>query len=255
MLAMKEAKTIDEVLQQLDEIIEETVAENNYLGIFAYVYRRTTAQIKQAVEEKRFEDNIRMEKMDVVFANLYIKAYYSYKENKDCSKAWKTSFEAQKKKISIIQHLMLGMNAHINLDLGQAAASSASKENIDALENDFMEVNKVLAELTDTMQKKMGKVSPFMFILDWVGGRNDEVLVNFSMIKARNQAWKLAKELASGDQPEAKQKRIDRADKNVTRLSKIIIRPPFITLNLALLGMKIAETKKVGKIIEALETA
>ena len=55
--------TIDEVILKLDLIIEETILANNYLGIFAYVYRRTTSKIKEAILEKRFEDNSRMEKI------------------------------------------------------------------------------------------------------------------------------------------------------------------------------------------------
>ncbi len=87
--------TIDEVLDTLDKIINETIAENNSLGIFAYVYRRTTAEIKQAIIEKRFDDNPRMERFDVLFANLYIKAYFDYKKGKDTSEAWELSFNTK----------------------------------------------------------------------------------------------------------------------------------------------------------------
>lgn len=71
---MVSATSIKQVLEQLDFIIEETVNENNHLGVFAYVYRRTTAEIEHAINIGRFDDNARMEKMDVTFANFYIKA-------------------------------------------------------------------------------------------------------------------------------------------------------------------------------------
>ncbi len=72
------AKTIDDVLNQLDHIVEQTAAADNYLCAFAYVYRKTTAEIKHAIEEGRFEDPKRMEKMDVAFANYYIKAFFNF---------------------------------------------------------------------------------------------------------------------------------------------------------------------------------
>lgn len=249
---MKLPKTIKEVLETLDLIIDETVNDNNKLGIFAYVYRRTTAKIEEAINNKRFEDNARMEKMDVIFANFYIQAYFDFKEGKPVSHAWEASFNARNKKISIVQHLMLGMNAHINLDLGQAAALTSSASQIQSLKNDFMEVNKVLAELTDVMQKKLNRVSPLMFLLDWIGHRQDEILVNFSMIKARDQAWMLAEELASllGDKKEA---RIKRADQNVTSLSETLINPPGKLLKFAVRILGIFEEKKVSKIIKNLE--
>lgn len=250
---MKLPTKIKEVLEVLDQIIEETVLENNHLGVFAYVYRRTTAEIEKAILEGRFEDNPRMERMDVAFANLYIKAYYDYKAGKEVSRAWESSFAAGKMNISLVQHLMLGMNAHINLDLGQSAALIEQGENIQLLKNDFMEVNKVLAELTDVMQKKLGRVSRLMFVLDVVGQRSDEKLVNFSMVKARNQAWKLAEELAylNGD---SKEERLYIADENVSFLSSILIDPPLITLKIATKILSLFEEKNVKKVIDEMST-
>lgn len=249
--SMIPATSIKQVLEQLDLIIEETILENNYLGVFAYVYRRTTAKIEEAIKDGRFEDNDRMEKMDVIFANLYIKAYYDYKLEKTICNAWKTSFELGNKKISLVQHLMLGMNAHINYDLGQAAALCNQGDSISSLKNDFMEVNYVLAELTDVMQKKLGKVSPMMFLLDWIGHRSDERLTNFSMKKARDFAWRLAEDLAQSNEKE-KEKRIKKADKNVTRLSNILARPPGISLKIMARILSFSEEKNVGKVIEIL---
>lgn len=42
------------------------------------MYRDTTARIKLKVDEGAFEDDTRMQEMDVRFANLYIKAYHDY---------------------------------------------------------------------------------------------------------------------------------------------------------------------------------
>ena len=115
-----------------------------------------------------------------------------------------------------------------------------------------MEVNKVLAELTDVMQKKLNRVSPLMFLLDWIGHRQDEILINFSMIKARDQAWSLAEELAKlmGDK---KDERIKRADQNIASLSEILINPPGKLLKFAVRMLGMFEEKNVGKIIKSLE--
>jgi hypothetical protein len=251
---MNKANTIDEVLNQLDLIIEETVVQNNFLGVFAYIYRRTTEGVKDAILDKRFEDNARMEKMDVTFANFYIQAYHNYTSGGEVSESWRSSFDAKDAKITIIQHVLLGMNAHINLDLGQAAAISCPGEEIFDLKHDFMEVNNVLADLTDVMQRKLGKVSPLMFILDWAGKRSDEILVNFSMIKARDQAWNLAEELALAKDQVSRKARVTRADKNVSTLSKIIKAPPGKVLPFLLNTISIFEEKNVGKIIDQLKS-
>jgi hypothetical protein len=249
---MKKPTTIDEILDRLDRIIEETIEENNHLGIFAYVYRRTTARIKEAIENKRFDDNPGMEKFDVTFANYYIDAYDSYKNDKPLSDSWKAAFDAGKENLTIIQHLLLGMNAHINLDLGQTAAISAPGEKIHNIKNDFMEVNLVLNSLTDEMQRRLGKVSPLMFLLDWIGKRTDELIANFSMVKAREQAWSLAEGIASLETDSEKKARIKQADENVAFFSKIIIRPPGKVLKFILGVIGTFEEKDVKKVIKKL---
>lgn len=246
------AKTIDEVLAELDRIIDSTVVENNFLGIFAYVYRRTTAQIKQAIHEKQFEDNARMELMDVAFANLYLIAYQKYANNQSCSASWKTAFSAKYDKITIIQHMMLGMNAHINLDLGIAAATFAPGINIPTLKNDFMKVNQILNDLTNEMQDRIAKVSRLMVILDWMGKNTDELIVNFSLVKAREQAWNLACSLA--DLKEAERNAvIDVADQTIADLGAVLKSPPGKLLKMALKLVAYFEEKNVKTIINNLK--
>ena len=88
------ATTITEVLARLDEIIAATRANNNPAGYFTYVYRHTTAAVKEAIDAGRFEDNARMETFDVAFANLYLDAWEQRQCGEPCtSTAWELSFE------------------------------------------------------------------------------------------------------------------------------------------------------------------
>jgi len=245
------AKTIDEVLLELDRIIESTVAENNFLGIFAFVYRRTTAQIKQAILENQFEDNTHMELMDVTFANFYLDAYQRHNNNLSCSASWQTAFTAKLKTITIIQHLLLGMNAHINLDLGIAVATLAPGNNLPSIKNDFMKVNQILTDLTNEMQERVAKVSRLIFILDWVGENSDEKIINFSMVKARQQSWNLACTLAEL-QPSEKKPAIDIADRAIADFGGIIINPPGKILKATLKLIAHFEEKNVKTILDKL---
>lgn len=245
-------KTIDEVLQKLDLIIEDSLKENSFLGIFAYVYRRTTAQIKTEIENQIFEDNVRLEKFDISFANLYFDAYEQYKSGQPLSASWKIAFKAEYENFTIIQHILLGMNAHINLDLGVAAASEMQGQPIQALENDFTKVNDVLAGLVGEMQSKLGKLSPLMFFLGWIGGRTDDQIIDFSMRKAREQSWETANKLWNSDEVHRKEK-INEVDIIVTILSEIIKHPVTIIVKYVLRLMKIFEEKDLKRIIEVFE--
>ena len=245
--------TIDEVLIELDKICTESIEKNNYLGIFAYVYLRTTAQIRQGIIDRIFDNNERMEKMDVSFANKYLEAYHLFNQNETCSKAWHVPFLARKEKLTILQHLLMGMNAHINLDLAIAASGIAPGDEINSLKNDFMKVNDILAGLTDEMQTKTNRISWWMFLLDWVGGNTDEAVINFSMIKAREASWELACILAPLDNT-SKLKKINEADNVISTLAGIIKHPPGLLLRNVLRFISRFEEKDVKKIMNGLKS-
>ena len=216
--------TIDEVLVALDGIIEDCLSNTGKLAIFAYVYRRTTAKIKEGISAGVFEDNERMEKFDVRFARFYIDAYHNWKNGKPVSRSWLISFDARDEPLALMQHLLMGMNAHINMDLALTAAEMSTSETIDSLKSDFFKVNELLFELTDEFQERLGRVSPLLFLLDWVSKRSDERIANFSIAKAREKSWSNAKILVSLPE-DLRQDTIEGIDKAVMTLSEALIRP------------------------------
>lgn len=247
-----QATTIDEVLDHLDAIIAISSANNDPLGYFAYIYRRTSAQIKQAILENKFEDNARMEKFDVHFANKYLDAYSDYHAGQPVCSPWKTAFDAGNEKLTILQHIILGMNAHINYDLGMAAAEFTAGSPIESMKKDFMLVNDILASLVDELQVKVGRVSRLMFLLDWFGKRNDEAVMNFSMEKARQQAWNFGVSLSVLSELEKKAK-MNEVDDLISRLGAIVISPPGKVMAFTIKIIAFFELKDVKKIIAKLE--
>lgn len=246
------ATSIDEVLDQLADIIQHCIDSKSYLLLFAHVYRETTAAVKAAILDGKFEDGPRMEKMDVLFANLYISAYYNFINNKRIPSSWNIAFKAQNERLATIQHILLGMNAHINHDLAIAAAQVAKGDKIIVLKNDFMTINHILAGLTNEMQKGLGKISFLMRILDIVGFSKDEKIINFSIKKARDFAWINAMELAllDGKLVEARKNQIDL---RVVEISHLIQDPPGKLLNFILNIMTLFEVKDPVKIIKKLK--
>ncbi|HDZ06116.1 hypothetical protein LCGC14_0129160 [marine sediment metagenome] len=177
------------MLQQLDSIIDDAITNNDRIGYFAYLYRRVTAQILKEVQLKNFEDNERMEKFDVAFANYYLDAYYGYINNTPISKSWAFAFQNKKEQLTILQHIMLGINTHINLDLGLAVSAEMHGKEISEIENDFTKVNSILASIVNEMQDRLSRVSSMLFLLDLAGKNTDEKIINFSMQKAREFSW------------------------------------------------------------------
>jgi hypothetical protein len=247
--------TIDEVLAELDRIIETSLENNSPTAIFAYVYRRTTAEIKKGIEAGIFHDNLRMERFDVMFANHYIKAYYDYRENQDVSRSWHVSFEAAKESLCIVQHIIFGMNAHINLDLGVTAGTMMDGSELEELKEDFMKVNAILFSLTDEMQHSLGRVSRLMFLASWLGRNNDEKLINFSIGKARDFSWSTANVIWAMPGLEEKQARIREVDHVVADMAKLLHRPKGWVLRNVLKLIRRFEEKDVRRIIDGMKAA
>jgi len=245
---MSKPTTINDVLDELDAIIYECITTNSRLGYFAYVYRRTTAEIASELEKGNFQNNKRMEEFDVAFANLYIDAYYAFKANTETSKVWEFSFTNQNESLTILQHILLGMNAHINLDLGIAAAQIMKGKDVKDLQADFNKVNDILFQITNEIQARLSRVSPLMFLLDWIGQNTDEKVIDFSMRKARQQSWNSANlfwSLGEANNSIA----IKDLDLLALKLSKIIKTPRLKTLQFVLKLMRFLETKNVDKVI------
>lgn len=248
------ATTINEVIVQLEQIVEESARRQNFICAFGYVYLRTTEEIKKAIVSGKFENPVLLERLDVVFANLFITAYKSFCSGHEPFKAWKYAFDRCEKKLVIIQHILLGMNAHINLDLAVAAAKVAPGPKIIALKNDFMTVNQILGNLTDPMQRGLQKASPLMGLLDIFGFKKDEKVINFSIRKARDFAWLNAMELALLD-AQAQSTRIVEIDRRVVEISTLIADPPGQWINFLLWIISGFESGNPAKVLNALKNA
>nr|WP_319510111.1 DUF5995 family protein [uncultured Draconibacterium sp.] len=193
---MKPIESIDDVIRVLDSIIEESLKTGETSGYFAVLYQKVTIKVKEEIAAGFFDNGPRMEKLDVVFAKRYIDAYFAWKNNQPVSQSWKIAFtEAPNSNLLVVQHLLLGMNAHINLDLGIAAAEISAPGKIDELEDDFKRINDILASMVDEVQQGLSSIWPFLRkLLKWAG-QVDNFLVDFSMKIARDGAWKFAKEI------------------------------------------------------------
>ena len=190
------ASNIREVVAELDIIIDRCIKENNKLGMFAALYRKVTLHVEKGIAVGRFDDGARMERLDVVFANRYLEAFRAYSDGKQMTSSWKITFEASKNpSLFMLQHLLAGMNAHISLDLGIATAQIAAGQPLSAIQRDFNEINTLLSDLIDEVEKALGQTSVVMKTVDWLAGRKDEELARFSLEIFRDRAWHITNTL------------------------------------------------------------
>jgi hypothetical protein len=246
-------KNIDQVIADLENIIAYCIANNSRAGYFTVLYHRVTCRIKEGVQNKEFEDNLRMEKLDVIFAQRYIDAWNTWKTGGTPTGSWKVAFEAAAKNNTVVlQHLLLGINAHINLDLGIAAAQTMTGYPIAGIQKDFNAINTVLASLVDEVQDNLGKVSPMMWLADMLSHSHDEKLATFSINIAREGAWLFAQEV-SGKTGQAFTDCVNARDTSIAQLGAAIASPRGKIFAFLIGLVSWCEWKKPASIIEKLK--
>lgn len=224
---IKQASTIDEVIQLLDEIIEVSISEQSAIGLFTMLYREVTVKIKEGIQIGSFQNGERMEKLDVIFANRYLKAYYQYKAKEKASECWEFSFQqAETFWPIVVQHLLLGINAHVNLDLGIASAEVSTPENIKDLESDFNQINIILSNLVEHVEKCLIKIWPTLTIILKLTGKIDNFFIDFSMKTARDGAWEFANKFVTTPENQREACTLAR-DKRIAEIARLVSNPGY----------------------------
>lgn len=216
------ATTIDEVIRDLEAIVDWSYQAESRCGYFAQVYLATTRNILAGLQAGEFQNPELLAHLDVVFANRYIDAFDAYHRGRPLTRSWRIAFDTdQRHALIILQHVLLGMNAHINLDLGVAAAEVAPGPAIEGLQADFNTVNDILGRLVDRVEGALGQTMPLLAVADHLAGDVDERTIFFSIRAARKAAWRSALGLAAAPPAEVPA-RIDALDDAVAGLAGLV---------------------------------
>jgi Family of unknown function (DUF5995) len=242
--------TIDDVISALDAIVQHSHDNASRLGYFAALYRRVTCAVRDGLASGRFPNGPLLEKLDVVFASRYLDALAAFQAGGTPTQSWMVAFRGcDDGNLLILQQLLSGMNAHINLDLGIAAAQTCPGDQLPQLKTDFDEINNVLAELVGTVEAEIAAVSPLIGDLEKIGLRSETSVINFNMQAARDHAWFIAQRLA-GEPPALHNVTIDGLDLAVSLEARSILYPLAGREGLKIIQQ--AEVKDVRRVIEVL---
>jgi hypothetical protein len=219
------AENIDDVVDGLAGIVREAGRSGDRVGYFAALYRQVTVRVRAAVHGGQFDDGARMDRFDTHFGNRYFDAYDAWRRDRSGPRCWREAFGLlDDADTVIVQHLLLGVNAHINLDLAVAAARTSPGEAIHELRRDFLLINDILAGVVLAVEESVGAVSPLLFLLDRVGARTDERILDFSVRQSREEAWYNAVLLA-GQSEREREATIERLDVRAAVLARLTARP------------------------------
>lgn len=246
-------ETIQDVVNELIQIEQQCESSKSKAGYFAALYKRMTSAVMENINAGNFEDGPRMEKLDIIFAQRYLNAYTSYFSKAACSGSWKSVFDScTDDSLIVLQHLLLGVNTHINLDLAIAAAEVAPGNTIYALHNDFNRINTLIGSLIGDIQECLSEVWFPMRVLTKIANDRQIVVLNFSIDKARDASWANAVLLANMNDAQ-KTIYINQMDISVSILSNKIKSPGFAT-GFMLRAIRATEFDDAARTINLIDT-
>jgi hypothetical protein len=246
-----QANNIDDVLRILDGIIADCKAKRDPLGYFPALYRQVTLTVKQGIASGYFDDGPRLDRFDARFANRYFAAYETWRSGGQPTKSWQVAFQGmQSGKLIILQDLVVGINAHINLDLGVAAGEMFQGQALQDFHGDFDKINQILSGLLPKVEDTVCEFSPLLGLLAKIGGQDAIQALDFSIDAARDDSW-LHATLLSLQPPALWPLAVQALDGKVAFLGKVVTRPDVIVAS-AVQIIRDAESKDVPVIIDAL---
>jgi len=205
----------------IDELRAVAAAAADAAGYFPAIYARMTVHVERAAAEGRVGEQEQMEHFARRFAERYLGPR---RGDRPMPGAWRAAADvAGDRRLLITQHLLLGINAHVNFDLPQVVVELADETgDIESLRPGFDAINQILAETYPELVRDVGRVAGWMAAASARGG---EWMFNFSLQRARDTAWFTARRLyalPASERPAA----IAELDELVRVLAYLVTRPP-----------------------------
>ncbi len=223
--------TVDGVIAALDDIVNQSITGASRIGYFAALYKRMTMAIRDGIRTGKFEDNARMERLDVAFATRYLVTRDQWFSGELHGQSWLQAYNAtNSSQYTVLQQLLIGINPHIMIDLGVAAARTCPGDQFASLEHDFNTVNAVILSLFPVIDAELDELSPFENFVDhsFLGYLKDKA-INVAIDAGRKSSWDFATSLAYLDLP-AQAVAIGKRDLEALVLGECILKDPMASI-------------------------
>lgn len=158
-----------------------------------------TGNMIQAIQAHRFKDEGWVSHLLHRFAAYYLDALEKYEAGDAQTPAvWRQVHDASRnQQLHVLQHLLLGINAHINYDLVLAIYdamepdwTTLSAHKLEERMQDHDLVNRIIRETIDAVQDEVIELeAPFMKVVDSLMGRVDEWLLTELITNWRTDVW------------------------------------------------------------------
>jgi hypothetical protein len=223
----------DPTLQRMQTLIDAWEAIRDDKAIFLRCYRLMTANMLTAVDRQEFHDSAWVGRLLHRFVEYYFSALDAYLADPTTApRVWQmTHAAARRPEIFTLQHLLLGVNAHINYDLVLALVDLLDAEWDSLPESqrllryeDHCQVNRVIGKTIDAVQDQvLEPAMPVLKTLDKLMGPVDEMLISRLLSQWRENVWQHAVRLLETHDREERASQVKQIETHVLELGEGIL--------------------------------
>ena len=234
------------VTRRMARLIREWEAAGDRRAIFLSCYSMMTRNMLAAIHARDFLDPDWVHDLLERFAEYYFAALHSFDHHINRTPPpWRLAFDATRNAdMEVLQHLLLGINAHINYDLvlclGEVLQDEwreLSADERQARYRDHCHVNDIIAATIDAVQDRVvERYAPWMDVVDRAMGRADEWLVTRLIAYWRDEVWKHAIERVTLPDAAAREAHRQELERSVVARGHLI-RMDVLTSTLGKLGL------------------
>ena len=189
-----------------------------------------------AIQQGEFHDSAWITELLQLFARYYFHALDAYEHKaRNTPVVWRYAFDAAHLPGFIpVQHLMVGVNAHINYDLVLSITNLLSREwslLSDAARQeryeDHTHVNQIIARTLDQVQEQViERWAPEMNLVDVLMGPLDEWLTTRWIFRWREAVWENALQMVAAPLPPQREALRRRLSRQALQRSQAILYQP-----------------------------
>ncbi len=190
------------LLRKIFQKVDDWKASADGRYIFLNCYGLMSRNMIRGLEEGQFRDSVWVDRLMHHFADYYFNALEQYeRKEQEPPPVWRQVHDSSRKnKLLALQHLLLGVNAHINYDLVLALSDVLRSEwarltpaKREERYLDHTHVNTVIARTVDTVQDQViEEHTPWMDVIDRLCGNLDEWLISSLICRWREEVWSYA---------------------------------------------------------------
>jgi hypothetical protein len=200
--------------------------------VFLHCYLLMTNNMLAAIQRQEFHDSAWVDKLLHIFAGYYFTALDAYElDPSTASPVWQLAFEAARHPGTLaLQHLLLGVNAHINYDLILALVDILAPEWDGLTEDqrlrryqDHCRVNQVIGNTVDAVEQEvLDPEMPIIRIVDTLMGHLDEAMISDLLGHWREIVWHHVTRLLEIQEPDERARLVKHYEKEVLEIGEII---------------------------------